>query len=161
MDKELRKYQNTLVVSGTGVLLFGAWSVAKAVLFFTLVPIFADALLELGLEDALTEKVLMALVWSLVVINLAAELLMRTYIGLCAIAEGKGRKKGYGYLLLAGFLVIQYLLMLLQGIGTAQLIADSLLDTVVTLILDLTSLYTMLEMIVSSVRVKRHRKALP
>lgn len=160
MEKKLRKYRNTLVVSGTGVVLFGAWSIVKTLMYFTMAPVFAQALMEFSMDDGVTEALVLKIFWFLIGFVLVIELSVRAYIGLSAVAEGKGKKKGYVYVLLAVWLWIQQLVFLVQGLATAQYVTDSLLDTAVTLIVDLTSMYTMMEMIVSSVRVKWHRKAL-
>ena len=40
LNKEikLRKYEHSMVVSGGGVIIFGVWSVVKAILFFIVSP---------------------------------------------------------------------------------------------------------------------------
>ena len=48
MDKQLRKCQSSLMISGMGVILFGAWSIAKIVLTAVMLHILVVEIQDLS-----------------------------------------------------------------------------------------------------------------
>lgn len=147
----LRKNQNTLAVIGLGVIAFGIWSVLKGVLY--------TALNSGDLQNILEGSAERAFFWVLIGIVLAIDLGLRLHVGLSAIAEGKGRKKGRGYIVLAFLMAL--ISFALFALGVLLLHGSEALGTaLVSLVVEATSCILLVEMAVSAIKVRRLRKAL-
>lgn len=113
LNKEikLRKYEHSMAISGAGVIIFGVWSVVKAVLFFIVSPaeqfqsIYsneeAQELYDIGLSNSGAS----IFIFVAILIILIVDLLFRFYVGRSAILVGRRmRKKGIMYIVIAIFL---------------------------------------------------------
>lgn len=159
MEKELRRNQISLVTFGTGVILLGVWSVLKTVLY-----VLAGPPLDLGEETDPTAILVTKIVFfALLGILIAADILLRLYIGRSARAEGLGRPQKSRYLYLTGFIFA----INLAGIGyslytafTAGLGDQSRLDFIASCLVDSVSTGLLLRLILAAKRVKKLRRAL-
>jgi hypothetical protein len=176
MDVEkLRKYEHTLAISGAAVVAFGIWSVVKAVVYFIVIPLAkvgAD-LRETGGVDfesiqsfGITDRGLGYITAISIVLVLMIDLLMRFYVGRAAILEGRGNKKGSFYLIISA-VVVALLCMSIVRRAIVWFIPDEtgimkdLMDAAgVSQILDLTSLFALIQVIVSAIMVRRLREQL-
>ena len=91
MGKELRRYQNRMITCGIGIIGFGFWAMVKSTAAFMTADIsaFSD-LIESGITMTLIHVVgviLMLVIYSFM-------MALYGYIGLRAIAIGKGKKPG-------------------------------------------------------------------
>ena len=160
MEKKLRKRENLLVDAGKGVILFAVWSVAKVNLYLGMSSFILEELHKAALEYGVSEKVLLLLMGSLLAVILLWMLGSRLYIGLNAIAEGKGKKKGWAYLVLTAIL----LLTDMQSFWQVNLVSflfgglKNAFSMSVSFVLELVSLYILLELLICGIRVKRLRK---
>ncbi|MBE6045876.1 MAG: hypothetical protein E7221_04150 [Clostridiales bacterium] len=176
MDNEkLRKYEHTLAISGAAVVAFGIWSVVKAVVYFIVIPLAkvgAD-LRETGGVDfesiqsfEITDRGLGYITAISIVLVLMIDLLMRFYVGRAAIIEGRGRKKSIFYLILASVMIVFLGISIVRRaivwfIPDETGIMKDLMDTAgVSQILDLTSLFALIQVIVSAIMVRRLREQL-
>ena len=162
---QLRRDENTLMVVGSGVIVFGIWSVLKVLLLETtrLPEMIAEIRLEdLGLEElglGDLSWVVAAMAIMLVLIGLLLDLSVRVFVGLSARAEGKGKKQGRAYL------VWSALLLTLSGLSFCSYVyaffrrSDQIMDADAAILVELTSFVTLLQMILSAVRVRRARRA--
>ena len=102
----------------------------------------------------------MGAVGSLLAMILLWMLGSRLYIALNAIAEGKGKKKGWAYLVLTAIL----LLTDMQSFWQVNLVSflfgglKNAFSMSVSFVLELVSLYMLLELLICGIRVKRLRK---
>ena len=155
MEKELRRKQVTLVTLGTGVILFGVWSVVKSLLYFR-TNLFAD--LDTQVEPELLPYMLATVV--IVALFVLADLGIRLKIGRRARAEGMGRRQKNGYLILAALIVLVNIIGDLLGVyyivknGVPE---QSGLDYVVSVLVDLSSTALLAELIVTALRVRKLR----
>ena len=160
MEKKLRKRENLLVDAGKGVILFAVWSVAKVNLYLGMSSFILEELHKAALEYGISEKALIVLMGSLLAVILLWMLGSRLYIGLNAIAEGKGKKKGWAYLVLTAIL----LLTDMQSFWQVNLVSflfgglKNAFSMSVSFVLELVSLYILLELLICGIRVKRLRK---
>ena len=147
---KLRKYQNTLVVVGMGVIAFGIWSVIKTVM---LTAFNKDEMAELSAQGTAVEVVF----WVMLGIMLAIDLWLRLYVGLAAIQEGRGKKrKAYiAWIFLMAFFSALGVLVGLASIGSDEAPATALGTAVVTVIVEATSCVLLVEMARAAVKVKR------
>lgn len=154
MQKELRKNENRLAVSGLAVIAFGLWSIVKSV-----IRIFVSGRKELDEVFGADNPGVDTLFLYLVLISLAFMLLelgLRIYVGLTARAESRGKKKTVVYLILSVLLAalsVYGIVSILQS-GYSQ----SLPDLVISLLVELTSLFATAELFYSAVKVKQLRK---
>ena len=155
MEKELRRKQVTLVTLGTGVILFGVWSVVKSLLYFR-TNLFAD--LDTQVEPELLPYMLATVV--IVALFVLADLGIRLKIGRRARAEGMGRRQKNGYLILAALIVLVNIIGDLLGVyallkyGVSE---QSGPDYIVSVLVDLSSTVLLAELIVTVLRVRKLR----
>lgn len=156
MEKALRKQQNLLVDAGKSLIMFGIWAVAKVNMYLGMSSVFAEALALATQNPELIGGYSVNIFWIAIVVFLVTGFAVRLYIGLSAIAEGKGRKKGWGYLLLTAGLLLFNLQINWQAfeLDMGQVNASMVLSFV----LELASMYVMVDLMIASIRVKRLRK---
>ena len=156
MEKELRRKQVTLVTLGTGVILFGVWSVVKSLLYFR-TNLFND--LDTQIEPELLPYVKLVTV-VIVALFVLADLGIRLKIGRRARAEGMGRRQKNGYLILAALIVLVNIIGDLLGVyalvkyGVSE---QSGPDYIVSVLVDLSSTILLAELIITALRVRKLR----
>ena len=161
----MRRSQNTLIVVGTGVILFSIWTVVKTLgLIFMLkdesIAIARKAADEIGVS--VSDQHLYYIALAVMLIIMLMFLAVRTYIGRAAISEGRGVRRRKGYLILAAIMII---------INTAAVAANYLLpesqeylgefstnNSLPALIIEVTSLIMMAEMVFAAARLRRARR---
>lgn len=156
MEKKLRKREAQLVDAGRGVILFGIWEVAQVNMFLAMSSEFKEAW-QTALQIAGVDvKVYTVGLWVFVVFVLLLQLLPRLYIGFSAVADGKGRKKGNAYIVLAAVLLVFNLQT--SWISNFSGISQVSVNMIVRLLLNVVSLYIMVELLIAGIGVKRLRK---
>ena len=155
---KLRKYGNKLAVSGWGVMILGIWGAVRAVMSMY---IFRDEIIAVLFEEDISpnEMVVAFTIFSIFIFAIyAVSMLIHLYIGKCAIAEGKGKKKKNLYLVFAAVIVAFSLVSQSatedeeQYVNTEEM-AD--IDTAfATDLLDLTLSLSCAEMIYCAVRTR-------
>nr|WP_316623417.1 hypothetical protein [uncultured Ruminococcus sp.] len=147
---KMRRYQNLLTVSGLGVIIFGLWTALKTILLLFLQEDMVD-----DLPDGLFYRVLF---FTLIGGVLLIDFLIRLFVGLSARAEGFGKKKGYGYIVVAILIAIASLASLvLIFFDTAD---RSILELIVSFIVEATSMIATVELLVAAFTVKKLKKEL-
>ena len=157
MKKDLRKYSNNLIVAGTGVMFFGVWDVVKNLMMaFLGTQTLKDMLLSSEMPDNFP---MLAVGYVLFAIALVIELAVRGYVGLNARAIGNGKRCP------KRFIVISVLLLIINAAAlAASLFATDLseyysgFDRIITLVVDITSIYAMCEMLWSLRKVNEIRR---
>ena len=164
----LRRDENTLTVVGSGVILFGVWTVVKMVLqeinrfpeFMAELGVDELGFEETGLADMRLDPKLLATVvaFTVVIIVFLMDLALRVFVGLSARAEGRGRPQGRLYLILAGLLLVLSGLSFVLYVITYFSHSEYVVDADAAILVELTSFITLLQMIISAVRVRRARR---
>lgn len=147
---KMRRYQNLLTVSGLGVIIFGLWTVLKTILLLFLQEDLVD-----DLPDGLFYRVLF---FTLIGGVLLIDFLIRLFVGLSARAEGFGKKKGYGYIVVAILIAIASLaslVLIFFDMGDR-----SILELIVSFIVEATSMIATVELLVAAFTVKKLKKEL-
>ncbi|MBR3224851.1 MAG: hypothetical protein IKF78_05975 [Atopobiaceae bacterium] len=148
---QIRYLQSTLSIAGLGTIAFSAWSLVKTVMFFLLHNEETQrALLQLEANYPMP-----LLLVTIIVITLI-DLCIRAYVGLSARAEGNGKRRGTLYLVVAGFVAVTNALSIFLVIANPGS-AVSVLDSIVTLAIEATSLGTLILMIRSAMQLRRLR----
>ena len=161
----MRRSQNTLIVVGTGVILFSIWTVVKTLgLIFILkdesIAIARKVADEIGIS--ISDQHLYYIVLAVMLIIMLMFLAVRTYIGRAAISEGRGVRRRKGYLILAVIMII---------INTAAVTANHLLpesqkflgelstnNSLPAFIIEVTSMIMMAEMVFAAIRLRGARR---
>ena len=149
-ERKMRRYRNLLTVSGLGVIIFGLWSVLKTILLL---------FMKEGILSEIPDDTFVRVMFFLILGGiLLVDVLIRLYVGLSARAEGFGKKKGYGYVVIA-------ILMALASLTSLVLIffdtnEQSLWELIVSVIVEATSLVVTIELLVAAFTVKKLKKEL-
>ncbi|MBQ8052397.1 MAG: hypothetical protein IJ198_01125 [Lachnospiraceae bacterium] len=155
---ELRKHQHTLAVVGMGAMGFGIWSVAKAVLYLMIATPVKDIVLTGAGED---ERIVLDLGMAIGT-ALAMALIdmgIRWKIGKRALQIAKGEAMPgawfFGLSAVVGLVdLVELIIGLLGVMGILSVDSDGL-DLISTLLMDLTSVITLIMMIVSAWMIKK------
>lgn len=161
----IRKYQNTLIVVGTGIIFFGVWTVVKMLgSFFILKEETVAALRKISRVgvDELSDDALFYISLVAVMIIMLVILAIRAYVGMSAISEGRGNKRHGPYLLLAVIMiisgVISFIANFFRTAPETSMGAFSADTTISGIIIELTSVIMLTEMMVSAVRIRKLKR---
>ena len=150
---KLRRYEYALVVLGTGILVFGAWTILKIILAIVLQDEAAQRAF-LRIDDS--EPMIIYYVG--LAIAFCFDLLLRFYVFRSARKESFGGKPRYGYLVWAGLLLLGNLTTIVLSVPTLATPDQNFFDTLVTLVIEITSMSILIMLIYSSIQVKSLRK---
>jgi len=150
---KIRRIQHTLSIAGSGVFAFCVWSLAKISLFLSLVD---ESTLQTTLCNLLgiDSDTLMNGVYATIVAIIIIDLVVRIYVGMSARAEGRGKKKGSFYLVVAAIAA-------LANISSLVFIAFSTsltlfpLDMVISIAVEATAVAALVLVIYSSIALRR------
>lgn len=150
MLRELRRNQNTLLITGVGMVALSLWSIIKTVLFIELDSQTFEALFVELLGEMYEKRLAVYAVF----IFLAVDLLLRVYVGLRARKEGRGHKCGNFYLAVDAFFIVLSIYDIIYYFMPNS-ITVSVADSVVTVIFELTSLYTAASLFRAALKVRK------
>ena len=153
MQRDLRRNENILSVSGVTVILFGVWTAIKLVLYFSLSEDGFRAIPR-GAEGQPERLMLTAILVLFIAISMSS----RLCVGLSARAESMGKKKGCGYIVLAMLIVTANLLALGFTLADIEGNFDSWMDLIITLFVEATSMLTVVELITAAFRVRKLKR---
>ncbi|MBQ6153406.1 MAG: hypothetical protein IJJ15_06645 [Ruminococcus sp.] len=149
MDVTLRKIEINLRTLGLGVIAFGAWAFVKYILMF----FFYGSYVDESLSD--NEKLILNIICWIVAL---LALLIRVYVGVSAQSESKGKRKTGFYIFLTGWLAFLSLSGILLEIFIIIFVSEHLLNLIINMVIDVTSLVIMLELMVNAIRLRKLRK---
>lgn len=146
-----RKYHNTLYVSGIIVVAFSFWGVIRSIAY-----LFLSSDSSLSDYKEMGEFKYAILIFALIIV-IAADFLLRFYVGRCAIIEGHGKKRSIIYVVLAVLMVFSTVGCIILAIDTFNE-TDAKASTIISIVVDTTNAINMCELIYSAIRVKRIHK---
>ena len=147
---KLRKYEDDLNISGAGVIIMGAWGIVRI-----LIEIFLGTKDQLNFEESDPVYIVAGIVGVLAIIAVVGFIVMKVhlYIGLNAMraAKGKPYKKGY--------FTAAVIILILSIVGMATYKEelqdlDNLDTTIASMLVDLTTIYILAVIIISSKKIK-------
>lgn len=153
MEVEIRRRRQTLYYSGRAFIIFGVWSVIKIFVGLYLDPIdWVQLFGQLDVDISGVEQEFNLILYLTMGIFASIAILLRLYIGLSAIGEGKGKKKRIFYVI---FAVVYFFVILLSYIPSSD-DADYLIGSILTtVILDVTSLISLVAIIINSYKLRK------
>ena len=147
----LRKYEDDLYVSGTGVMIMGIWSVLKVVM-----ELFFGGDIDFNIDSE--ELFLRIAVWIIIGIFIAIFMLLilqlHFYIGVNASKAARGLKYKKGFFKAAVFMLV----LTVMGLGAYP---DKLKDpesidtTIASILVDITTIYIFVILLISTVKIKK------
>ena len=155
MDAQIRKYQDSMIISARALLAFGLWGLLR-VFFFKASgdTVFHILALESELEGM--DPVVFEIMF--IIIYLIFDVAFRIYVSRSAIAESHGRKRSIAYLIVSVLYILISLFSYVVIINDNS-IGGTLIEDISAIIIDLTTLFSLVVIIYSSVKVRRLRNA--
>ena len=162
---KLRRSRDTLIIVGSGIILFGVWAAVRlySMAFLrksaTLAEI-REAMPE-GSEPA-SDAMILGVMFVMITIVVAFEIGVRLFVGLSAIAEGRGKRSGklyipfvYIFIVLSFCTIIYYLVAMLAN----EAGDDSFKDvSAASVVVEFTNMVMLIQMAASARRVKKYNK---
>lgn len=152
MGAKTRRLENNLVTLGTGIIAFGLWAFIKLILT---VVFLGSAYFEDSPEER--RLAVMIATWVIAVLTL----LMYVWLGLSARAEGNGKKKKPVYLFVVSIISVYGFVMILIEVFIIITKFNEIGDPFslfITIIIDVTRMIFLIELIYSSVTLRKIRK---
>lgn len=159
-DKRSIRYRrdcSTLVILGTGVIVFGFWSVIKLAAYLILdIPIFDVSEMEdMGEAD-------LPMLMTILYIMTTGDVLVRLFVGLNAISEGRsktGRLNGGLYLAFNVWMII----FSIYSVGafiwqlTELVILDDIIEYYLLLFMEISSLVIVIEVYAAALSARHYK----
>ena len=137
MEAKIRRLENNLVTIGTGVVILSLWTLFKTILY---------VIVYWG-------KINIGLIAVAVVV-----LVLHSFIGLSARKEGEGKKIRPIYLIITEIILLLYAALILIELLPLFRAEYFSLISVVSIVIDVTSFAFLIDMISSSVRLRKLKK---
>lgn len=157
-----RKIRSRLGISAFGVMAFAVWSIIRTILqmFFGTTPTLNEVNNGVAAQtiEAQVDDSVIVLILVVVLTVLAVEIALRLFIGLSARAESKGKKKSIVYIILAGLFIPFYVTIIIYSFQNSNYLESNVFDNIISIILDITSLISFIELFVSAIMLRRMRK---
>lgn len=154
MEVSLRRYSSMLAISAKGVILFGVWSVIKAILNVTL---GAEQLKGQFESINLMDESHYGAVVVFIFVIMGVDCLFRLFVGKRAYATAKGMSSK-PYLICAILLALGVMGEFAYEIADIPAHTLSSLDKIANLVVEASSLAASCELLYASFKVKRLRK---
>ena len=146
VPEKIRRDQHTLVILGNGIIVFGLWSFAKSLLSWFLNPAYYSQQTDPTIS-ALAINIMVAII-------LVVDLLLRLFVGLSARNAGLGKRAHIAYIGAAVFLLLLNVLSTVGVMYQLTVAGERAFDSIIALIISVTSMAILLDLIVASVKVK-------
>ena len=165
----VRRYRSSLITSGLAVLAFALWTLFKSILEITSQFKLAVSDMHFSnpgteiMRDLINDNQFIQLSIISFLIFLGAELALRVYVGISAHSIGRGKKKKRNVWLLGACFLLGYEIATLVIFITAfrqTLQTEGILGFAIILLVQATSVYIDLELVLSGFRYTRLLKRL-
>lgn len=153
----IRRYKSSLIISGTGYIAFGIWSVLKSIIQITLgaeSELFKSLMSEdLNMPEFINVRIF---IFSIVIVILLLIFFVHWYIGMGAVKYGRGTSRKKGFLLFAIpaaiFSIAEIPNLFKQMIEAGRSTLDT---TLVACIMNLTMVWILADMMYSAYKLKK------
>lgn len=149
-----RKYQKNVEIGGKAIIIFGVWSIIK---FIASVLLGQQSLRDLlGIDPNYPEQFMFVLVVIMIVL-LALTMVWHAYIGVSAIKYAQGLKKSRFFLVWAALMLVVTVCSI-PGYFDPSNNPESLDTVIVSVLVDLSMSFALLDMIYSSFMMTRIKR---
>ena len=152
MEAKIRRLENNLVTLGTGVVILSLWTLFKTILY---VIVYWGKIKDL---TSTLQPMETALVFGMVFAAVLIEFVLHSFIGLSARKEGEGKKIRPIYLIITEIILLLYAALILLELLLLFRAEYFSLISVVSIVIDVTSFAFLIDMISSSVRLRKLKK---
>lgn len=158
---EIRRSRNTLIVVGTGTILFSIWTAVKMLGLLFMLRGETVAALRANFSDieGISDNAAFLVITAVAIFFLALFMSVRVYVGMSAISDGQGKRRGWLYLVLAIFMIIGSAVTFFTGFfsfsAPEQYGAFTRNQSVSSLIIEVTSIIIMIQMVVSALKIRK------
>ena len=152
MEAKIRRLENNLVTIGTGVVILSLWTLFKTILY---VIVYWGKIKDL---TSTLQPMETALVFGMVFAAVLIEFVLHSFIGLSARKEGEGKKIRPIYLIITEIILLLYAAVILIELLPLFRAEYFSLISVVSIVIDVTSFAFLIDMISSSVRLRKLKK---
>ena len=159
MDRDLTKARSTLRILGEGVLVYTLWDIIKPFLLILLPQAEQEAAAELPFHLSEMSVKTVVIFFLTVILSGILYLIFRLYVGLAARAEGLGKVKGRGYVIIAFLLVVMKVsaFVLSVWLRFKMRVQVDIAEIMAFLTLEISSAVIVFETALTAVRLKRLR----
>ena len=152
MEAKIRRLENNLVTIGTGVVILSLWTLFKTILY---VIVYWGKIKDL---TSTLQPMETALVFGMVFAAVLIEFVLHSFIGLSARKEGEGKKIRPIYLIITEIILLLYAALILIELLPLFRAEYFSLISVVSIVIDVTCFAFLIDMISSSVRLRKLKK---
>ena len=152
MEAKIRRLENNLVTIGTGVVILSLWTLFKTILY---VIVYWGKIKDL---TSTLQPMETALVFGMVFAAVLIEFVLHSFIGLSARKEGEGKKIRPIYQIITEIILLLYAALILIELLPLFRAEYFSLISVVSIVIDVTSFAFLIDMISSSVRLRKLKK---
>ncbi len=155
---ELRRYQSQLSISAIGVMIIGVWTIIKGLLYTFLGQESMNYVFE-GMEYA---EIIRIITYIIIIILAGTDCVLRMIIGRAARAEAFEMPYRQGYLKLAIVLCtlnVLGIMLTIWSLLSDEFRVNTFFDNLASMIVDITSVYIYLQLIISAFKLRKLRKA--
>ena len=152
-----RRNSNTLVIFGTGVMIYGVWTAAKILTYIGLGNNIFD-FVDISDLNQVEYKILLIVLF----LYLSGDMAVRVVIGMAARFEGKKPDRRFPRIGIV-FMVWELLVGVFSSFFTAEYTIalwsiDTFEDNMTSLFMELTSLVMLIEVFIATLSVRRYKK---
>lgn len=150
----LRKYEDDLNICGLGVVIMGAWGVIRV-----LIVLFLGTKENLGLDEIDRNDLFIAMIVVIAIIAATSFIVIKIhlYVGLNAMRAARGKEHKSGYFVVAVILTVLSIIGLLSYRDSFNHL-ENIDTTIASILVDLTTIYLFLGVIISTVKIKKIKK---
>lgn len=152
MERELRRQQDRLKTTGAGVILFGLWAFFKLNLLFLMGRSSLTALIETDDPQIIRHTMLRAYI--ILMILAVAMLILRYLVGTAAIRSARGGRLRPVTVVITVMLIMIDSASLISGALSLDESGELLIDSLVSMLVDATSVGMLIGLLTASVRYK-------
>ncbi|MBE6480185.1 MAG: hypothetical protein IJI88_07315 [Atopobiaceae bacterium] len=153
MDRDVRRLRSALTISSVAFITLGAWGILKMVGLLFVSPDSLRDLLRVTMGDAVDGPHALGASTFVLSFILGIGFIVRLVVGLGAFAEGRGRNRGWLYVVIAALMLVGRLNGIIQPIIVSHSMS-SLVDTFIPGITEIASTIALADMTISAIRLK-------
>ena len=152
----LRRYCEMLEAGSRAVIAFGVWSIVKTCMYF-LMPQLSVREWIADLADILDRRSGRIILIFMLSALFAVDMSMRIYVGRSAKREVRGKGAGWFYVIVAGFLAIEALEGMTDGIIAKTAHYMTFEDRLMSGLVDFTAFIAAMDVVISGLLIKKMR----
>ena len=153
MEEKIKRCQSGLYYGGLAYIEFAVWTVLKVASYKFLGEGEELRAAFEGIEQIEGVNTDMVINITLILV-IIIDLSFRLFVGMSAIGESKGKRKGWIYLIFVIFMIFYSTYVNIQTISTLKVTPDNVISIVSSLFIEVTSFITKVWILVMAIRLR-------